>query len=253
MNSKVLLDIAGVLTQGGEVVAGAPQALQRLRAADISLCFATNTSRNTRAGIGAELRSLGFVIEDAEILTAPMAARQAIVQRDLRPHLLIHPELAADFQGIDTHAPNAVLVGDAGDDFTYTSLNQAFRLLMKGAPLLAIARNRYFRERDGLSLDAGPFVQALEYASGSQAELFGKPAPGFFQAALTELKAEPAQVIMIGDDVEADVQGALAAGLQAILVRTGKYTAGDEARLQGQGEVVADLTEAVEFILGRWH
>ena len=103
------------------------------------------------------------------------------------------------------------------------------------------------------TVDAGPFVQALEYASGSQAELFGKPAPGFFQAALTELKAEPAQVIMIGDDVEADVQGALAAGLQAILVRTGKYTAGDEARLQGQGEVVADLTEAVELILGRWH
>jgi len=251
MHTKVLLDIAGVLTQGGEVVAGAPQALQRLRLAGIELRFATNTSRNNRAGIGAELRSLGFTLADDEILTAPLAARQAIERRGLHPYLLIHPELAPDFQGVHTHEPNAVLVGDAGDDFTYARLNQAFRLLMKGAPLLAVARNRYFRDLDGLSLDAGPFVQALEFAAATQAELFGKPAPGFFQAALAELKAEPAQVIMIGDDVEADVQGALTCGLQAILVRTGKYTAGDEDQLGDQGEVVADLSEAVELILGR--
>jgi len=51
----------------------------------------------------------------------------------------------------------------------------------------------------------------------------GKPAPAFFAAALGDLHAQPREAVMIGDDVEADVGGAIGAGLCGILVRTGKY------------------------------
>lgn len=65
-----------------------------------------------------------------------------------------------------------------------------------------------------MSLDAGPFVAALEYAAQVEATVFGKPAPAFFDAVLAALGTAPNETVMIGDDIEADVNGALAVGLR---------------------------------------
>ncbi|HHQ42717.1 MAG TPA: TIGR01458 family HAD-type hydrolase [Chromatiales bacterium] len=246
----VLLDLSGVLYVGDAPLAGAREALGRLRAAGVPVRYVTNTSRSTRADVAARLARMGFAVDEAEIFTAPRAALARIRARGLRPFLLIHPGLRPEFAGVPTEPPDAVFVGDAGEAFTYAALNRAFRLLMDGAPLLAVGRNRYFREPDGLSLDAGPFVAALEHAAGVEAEIVGKPAPAFFHAACADLGVAPARCLMIGDDVEADVLGALGAGLQALLVRTGKCRPGDEARLPPGTPVADDLAAAVALVLG---
>lgn len=246
----VLLDLSGVLYVGGTPLEGAREALARLRAAGLPVRYVTNTSRSTRADVAARLARMGFEVAEAEIFTAPRAALARIRERGLRPFLLVHPGLRPEFAGVPTEPPDAVFVGDAGEGFTYAALNRAFRLLMEGAPLLAVGRNRYFREPDGLSLDAGPFVAALEHAAGVEAEVVGKPAAAFFHAACADLGVAPARCAMIGDDVEADVLGALAAGLQGILVRTGKYRPGDEARLPPGAAVADDLAAAVALVLG---
>ncbi|MCC8997995.1 MAG: HAD hydrolase-like protein, partial [Candidatus Contendobacter sp.] len=57
-------------------------------------------------------------------------------------------------------------------------------------------------------------------------------------------------VVMVGDDAEMDVYGALAAGLRGILVRTGKYRPGDEAKVEPHGgRVFDDLDAVVDYIL----
>jgi HAD superfamily hydrolase (TIGR01458 family) len=245
----VLLDIAGVLYDGDTVVPGAIQGLQALRAAALPFRFVTNTSRQPKRVLLDHLRRLGFDVSGEEVFTATEALVAHLVRERLRPFLLVHPNLDEEFEALDQERPNAVVVGDAADRFTYQRLNAAFRLLIDGAPLLAIATNRYFQEADGLSLDAGPFVAALEYAAKSEAILFGKPAPAFFQAVLSDLGTSPGETMMIGDDVEADINGALSLGLQASLVRTGKYRAGDERRIGERGQCVADIGEAVEAVL----
>lgn len=113
---------------------------------------------------------------------------------------------------------------------------------------MALGRNRYFQDQGGLSLDAGPFVAALEYAAGVEAELLGKPAPALFAAALDSAACPPAAAAMIGDDVESDANGALAAGLRGVLVKTGKYRPGDEARLAPGGVVADDIAAAVDLL-----
>jgi HAD superfamily hydrolase (TIGR01458 family) len=196
------------------------------------------------------LEDLRMPIEESEILTAPLAGRRWLESRGLRPHLLIHPALAPDFDGMDCEAPNAVFMGDAGEYFDYRSLNAAFRVLLQGAPLVAVARNRFFREADGLSIDMGAFVAALEYAAETEAVIVGKPSPAFYRTAVDALGLAPGDVLMVGDDVEADVLGALEAGLQAALVRTGKYREGDEKRLGGTPATVwDDLAELVNSIV----
>lgn len=249
MIKAILFDISGVLHVDRQPLSGAVAIITKLQQSNLQLRFVTNTSRTTSQQTFQALREMGFAITPEQIFTAPGALRQVLLQRKLRPHCLIHPDLKAEYADIDQSQPNAVVVGDAAEGFSYQTLNQAFQLLMAGAPLLGIGRNRYFKSQGALQLDAGPFIQALEYAAGVEAEILGKPAIGFFQAALSSLDCAPDEVMMIGDDVEADVLGALAAGLHACLVRTGKYQPGDEKQLaETEGLVAEDVVAAVAML-----
>ncbi len=249
MIQGLLLDLAGVLHVGDVACPGAIEAVAAVRASGLPVRYVTNTTRKTRAVLIKRLRQFGFDVRANEVFTAPHAARAYCRRNNLRPFMLVHPDLRPDLEELETDAPNAVLVADAGDAFTYAALNQAFRLLAADTPLIAVARNRYFRDGKQLSLDAGPFVAALEYAAGVEARLIGKPAPEFFIAAVTDMGLIPENVAMIGDDVEADVCGAVGAGLAGVLVRTGKYRQGDEDRLPAGARVAADVRESIDMIL----
>ena len=245
----VLLDIAGVLCDGDKVIPGALEAIAELRAECLPSRLVTNTTRRPKRALVDQLLRLGFDVTPDDVFTGTEALVAHLRARRLTPYLLVHSALDREFADLVGDHPNAVVVGDAADRFTYTRLNSAFRLLLAGAPLLAIATNRYLKDADELSLDAGPFVAALEYAAQVEATVFGKPAPAFFDAVLADLGTAPDETVMIGDDVEADVNGALAVGLQAVLVRTGKYRAGDELLMNEGGESAADVRDAVAKVL----
>lgn len=250
MIEGVLLDLSGVLYVGDAALPGATEALGRLRGAGLPIRFVTNVTRRPFDEILERLHAMGFDIAPQELLTAPRAARAYIESHELRPYLLIHPALEAEFSDLDTGSPNAVLLGDAADRFDYAHLNRAFRVLMEGGPLLAMGNNHYFQDRDGLSLDIGPFVAALEYATGRTAVILGKPSADFYAVAVASLGCEAGRAVMVGDDALADVDGALAAGLQGILVQTGKYRCGDENKISNpDAQVVADFVAAVERII----
>lgn len=246
----LLLDVGGVLYQGDEAIAGSVAALTRLRERNIPFRLLTNTTRTTRASLAGKLESFGFEVTEKEIVT-PASVASAILRRDgAKPHLLVHSGLLPDCPE-EAAAPNAVLIGDAGEHFTFENMNRAFNVLIEGGKLYALGKNRFFRGKEGFELDAGPFVAALEYAAETEAILIGKPAADFFVTAAREMGLEPADVLMVGDDVESDVEGALAAGLQAALVRTGKFRDGDAARAKkGGARVAASLAEFVEELTG---
>jgi HAD superfamily hydrolase (TIGR01458 family) len=167
-------------------------------------------------------------VPDSELVTpARLAVEHCLAAGHRRALLLVRDDVKPDLAGLEAVGENAdvVVVGDLGEAFDYQILNHAFRELLGGAELLALQKNRYWRTPDGLSLDVGAFVAALEYATGRDAVVVGKPAPAFFATVLDGLGVRPEDAVMVGDDVESDVGGALAAGLGGILVRTGKYRA----------------------------
>jgi HAD superfamily hydrolase (TIGR01458 family) len=248
MIKGVLLDLCGVLYVGDRALSGAREAVKRLEHSGLPVRFVTNSSRSTRPMIWEKLTRLGFAIPSEHIYTAPMAVQRYLREHSLRPYLIIHPRLEAEFTDFPQHDPNAVVLGDAGSAFCYERLNTAFRLLLESAPLLSVGDNRYFLEDDGLSLDVGPFMTGLEYATGKQALVLGKPAAEFFHAALAEIGCRPEETVMVGDDAASDVLGALRAGLQGVLVQTGKFRVGDE-QVIGEGVLVKDIGAAVEWIL----
>jgi HAD superfamily hydrolase (TIGR01458 family) len=247
MIEAVLLDLSGVLYDGAEVVPGAREAVGRLQASGLTVRFVTNTSQKNRATLLEHLRGLGFEVGDGALFTAVDAAREWLLERGLRPYCLVHENIAAGFDDFDQRDPDAVLIADAAEGFTYDRLNRALELCLEGAPLLGVGYNRYYRSGSRMLLDAGAFIRALEFAADVEATIVGKPGEAFFNQVLASSGVQAANAMMVGDDVFGDVEGALKAGLRACLVRTGKYRAGDEARISGEFRVVDSVVEAVEL------
>jgi len=247
----VLLDLDGVLYVGGEPLPGAFDAVNRLRDADIPIRFVTNTTRSPKRVVLEKLKAMGLSLDAGELFTPAVAARRMIETRGLDPHLLINPAMVEDFRSLAKGNCPAVIVGDCGDAFTYGALNAAFRVLDNGAEFYALANNRVFKDSDGQpSMDAGPFVAALAYASETQPVILGKPSAEFFLEALASIGCAPHEAAMIGDDAESDASGAVKAGLIGILVKTGKYKAGVEHSVDpSPSHVVRDLPAAVDGIL----
>lgn len=222
----LLLDLDGVLYVEDEPIAGAREAVERLRARGLALRFVTNTTAHSRFQTLDKLTRLGFEVDGRELVTpAALAVRHCRDQGHTRVALVMNHEVKRDFEelGEAESGVDAVVMGDLGTAFGYDVLNRAFRHVMEGAELIALQKNRYWLTADGLSLDVGPFVAAIEYATGRQAYVVGKPAPAFFEEVLSDLGVPARRAAMVGDDIESDIGGALGAGLAGILVQTGKY------------------------------
>jgi HAD superfamily hydrolase (TIGR01458 family) len=238
-----LIDLDGTVYQEGAAIEGAAEAIAALRRAGIPFRFATNTTRFPRAVLAERLCAMGVTAGPEEILTAPSAAARWLrSQGARRVRLLLARASWQEFEGleVDETSPEYVVVGDLGRDWTFEVLDGAFRNLMEGAELLAIQRNRYWRTEGRLSLDAGPFVAALEHASGKTATLVGKPSLTFFESASQELGLPPDRIAVFGDDLEGDVLGAREAGMIGVAVRTGKYRPQDEERIRAAADLVVD-------------
>jgi HAD superfamily hydrolase (TIGR01458 family) len=249
--AAVLLDIDGVLHVSGEPIPGAPEVIRALRESGHRLRFVTNNTTRARAQLADELRDIGFELAEDEIETTPLAAAKllagervlALTMSAVRPDLASRVELVEE--GAETDA-DAVLLGGADESeetgrvFAWENLNRAFATLQNGARLVCLHRNRWWQTSHGPLLDAGAYVAGLEYAAGIEAEVVGKPSRAYFEAALAELGANPAETIMVGDDVESDVGGAKSVGMRGVLVRTGKFTEEALESAEPKPDVVLD-------------
>ncbi len=245
MIKAVFLDISGVITIGNSVINGAADAVRQIQQQGLELRFLTNTSRQTRKAMVEGLQAHGFQCLEEQVYTAPFAAHDWLQQQGRRPYCLVHPNIVSEFEDLDQHNPDAVIIGDAADDLNYANLNRAFRLCQQGAPLVGIGHNRYFKLDDEFLLDAGPFIAAIEYAANTQAVIMGKPSADFFKQVMASVNCDNSEVLMVGDDVYGDIEGALNARLQACLVQTGKYRAGDENRIEGQFELKPSIVDVI--------
>ncbi len=222
----LLIDLDGVLYIGSKPVNGTARYMEKIVGAGIPFRYITNTTRMSRMSLIKNLQSMSFPAEPEWVFSAPMAARQYIVKKKAKSiFLLTGGDVRGDFEDLPLSETSAdlVVMGDPGNEVDYSMLNRGFQLLMDGAEFVAMQRNRYWRTEEGLVMDAGAFVAALEYASGKRATVVGKPSDEFFHFAIESIGLPKEEIAMIGDDIETDIKGANSAGILSILVKTGKY------------------------------
>ena len=223
----LLFDIGGVLYVGDQVIEGAAESVAAL-AEKFPMRFVTNTTRRVPSTVLKKLLDFGFDINEKQLFTALNASKDFLSEKGATALPLMTDDAAVYFEAFKSDHPDYVVVGDAYTNFDYAHMNKAFRALNNGAELIAAAKNRYFKDNDAvLSMDAGGFIAALEFATGKEAKIIGKPSETFFHLAVNSMGLEPHEVLMVGDDIESDIQGAQDAGLKAALVKTGKFQPND--------------------------
>jgi len=252
----ILFDLDGVIYLGDDMIPGAGDTLDWVRSQNIPHLFVTNTTSRPREALSSKLAAMGIGVDPDDILSPPLAAANWLQANTAAPAALYVPDATrVEFEhlrlwaGDPAETVGAVVLGDLGERWDFARLNQAFLLLMQQSapPLVALGMTRYWKAADGLRLDAGPFVAALEYATGRTAVVMGKPAEAFFHSGADILGIGAAQLLMIGDDIRGDVNGAQKAGLKAALVKTGKFRPQDLESGHPPDAVLASIAD-----LPRW-
>ncbi len=226
MFKGVLLDLDGVFFTGRLLLPGAKDTLDKLQHSPLQHRFITNTSTLTQTQIKDKLQGMGLSVQLENIFSAPQAAKAYLQDKQYKNcFMLLDPNLRSEFACFSQGEGrvDAVLMGDIGETWNYKVLNQAFTHLSNGAELIALHKSRCWQTEQGLKMDIGGFVAAMEYAAQVTAVVLGKPSADFFSQTVKDMQLEKDQVLMVGDDIFSDIGGAQQAGIHGVLVRTGKY------------------------------
>lgn len=227
----ILLDLDGTLYVGNQPIPGAIASLKQLRERGIALRFITNTTTKSQDELVAQLRVMGFHVNEDELISAPVAAKLELLRlqqasaKSLRIWPLVADAIKPDFTEFiwDEQRPDYIVVGDIGEGWDLTLINRMFNAVHGGAEIIALHKGRFWQTSDGLHVDIGFFVAGLEYTSSKTARIMGKPNRDFFQLILDSVGVAASDTLMVGDDIDSDVGGAQLIGLQGCLVKTGKY------------------------------
>jgi HAD superfamily hydrolase (TIGR01458 family) len=249
--AAVLFDLDGVFFVGDRAIPGGAATIAFLQSEGVPYRLVTNTTSQSREQLAAKLRRLQIPVTAPQILTPIVAAAELIAAADAEPvAALLPPGSVGDLQcavvSEDDEGPvGTVVIGELGEAWSFAQLNRAFRLLMmQPEPLfIALGMSRFWADHDGLTLDTGPFVRALEYATDRTAVVSGKPAASFFLAAAHLADTPPDKVVMVGDDIRSDVLAAQRAGMRGVLVRTGKFTEADLERDAEPDHVLGSIAD----------
>jgi HAD superfamily hydrolase (TIGR01458 family) len=249
----ILFDLDGVLYIGDHIIDNADRTVKQLQQFGHRIAGVTNTTTQPRRAIAEKLQEMGIPIPESSIYTPAALANRLIGNK--KAALFVQHSLLEEFGSIrqSTTDPDYIVMGDiGGEGYPPETLRAIFEMVMEGAEVLALHKNRFWQKPDGLHLDLGVFVAAIEYATGEDAIVLGKPSVQFFHGICRELDVLPEQTLMIGDDIESDIGGAQKAGLKTVLVETGKYR---EAFVKQTGikadlviPSVADLTDALSLL-----
>jgi HAD superfamily hydrolase (TIGR01458 family) len=219
----LLIDLDGVLKLGNSPAPYVKEFFNFINENKIPACILSNSTLRTGEQVKEFFASHKIelkipVITSFDATLAYVNKNYKKVQVYCRNYLIHH------FDGmIDEADPEAIVVGDIEDRWNYHIVNDIFRKVLAGADLVAMHKNKFWNPEGELLIDAGAFITGIEYASGKEAILIGKPSPLYFKAALESINSNIEDgFIMIGDDIENDIKAAQDIGGKGILIYTGK-------------------------------
>jgi HAD superfamily hydrolase (TIGR01450 family) len=246
----LILDLDGCLWVGTSAVPGAPEAVDRWRAADRALVFLTNDPASSPEDVLQRLWSHGVRGAVHEIVTSGVVMQEYLADRFSGGVAVVvgSPAMARHVQAAglkvvsrEAHVPDADVVVLAGHaDLSYRELTWAVRAACAGVPVIATGRDRLVPGENGVRPGTGAVVAYVEYAAGVDVVAVGKPGPDAWRIARERLGVH-GPVLAVGDRLDSDVGGAVAAGLDAALVLSGVTTRAEAEAWKGAKPVaVAD-------------
>ena len=118
------------------------------------MLLCSNETQWTRAELAQRLGAVGIHVTEDDIFSPAPVCVQYLKEHNRRPFLLVHPSSRKDYNGLDCSHPNAVVLGDAAEEFTYENLNEAFRILINADDPVLIALGMGWVTREAYSFSS---------------------------------------------------------------------------------------------------
>lgn len=246
----------GVLYRGSALIPRADEFINTLRERNIPFRLLTNNSQRARRDVVAKLARMGIDVEDEHVFTSAMATARFLAEQKPDGTAFVIGEgglLTAMHQygyAIVDHDPDYVVVGE-GRTFNLELVEQAVRMILQGAKLIATNLDPNCPVQNGLRPGCGAMVAMLEIATGVKAFSVGKPSPVMMRAARKELGLATAETTMIGDTMETDILGGVQLGFHTVLVLSGGTSRDDLSRYAYRPELVVESLAELADILDR--
>jgi HAD superfamily hydrolase (TIGR01450 family) len=227
-----VFDLDGTIWEGPRLLPGAVELVADLRASDIGVVFASNSSRHASNVLCERLSELGIAATGSQMLAALDLVGDEIL-RHLGPSPVL-PLGTDELDGVlrtvgheivadaDWHQARAVAVGiDPG--FSYERLRVASRAVAAGARFFAVNLDHRFPVGPGeFDPGCGAIAEAIAVASGVRPVTVGKPEKPLFQAAISRMGLTAPKVAMVGDSIASDIIGGRGAGMFTIWIDPAK-------------------------------
>ena len=224
-----LFDLDGVFYKGKEsrVKIGGTRAIEAIRARGKRLYILTNNSTDTVETVHSRLQEFAIPVKKEEILTSSLLTAEYLrASHGSVSYYLVGEEglememKRCGHRKTEGEKAEFVVVG-LDRKITYEKLDHAARLARNGAAIVATHNSRLYMYKTGPAIATGPIVKAIEYASQKRATVVGKPSPLMFRIALERGGCKKEEAVMIGDQTDTDIAGAVKAGVDSILVTSG--------------------------------
>ncbi len=222
-----MLDLDGVVYIGAEAVPGAAARLAEARSEGLRIAFVTNNASRPPARVAAHLRELGVPADEADVVTSAQAAARVLLDRfgpGARVALLGGEGLeaalgAAGLEPVPVGRSAVALVSGYGPDVAWRDVMRAAVLVRDGLPWVASNTDLTIPTAYGTAPGHGVLVRTISEFAGVRPTVAGKPARPLLDETVRRLGGS--RPLMVGDRLDTDIDGALAAGCDSLLVLTG--------------------------------
>lgn len=225
---SLLLDLDGVVYRGKKAIAGAVESITKAQRLGKSVGYITNNASRTPSQIAMQLREFGISIEDHQIIGSARAAAKLLAGKipSGSKVLVVGGEglrteveaLGFSLVASSEELPSAVIQGFS-PEVGWKDLAEAAFAIQNGAIWIATNQDWTLPLEKGIAPGNGTLVGAVHTAVGILPEFAGKPFRPIFDSALSELGFQ--KPLVIGDRLDTDIKGAVAAGLESAAVLTG--------------------------------
>jgi NagD protein len=243
-----LIDLEGVLHRGPQLIPGAAQFIERLKARDIPFLLLTNASLPSRREVASQLEDLGIQAGEEHVFTCAMAtARYLALQKPGGSAFVIGEggllkALERNGYRVVQERPDFVVVGEGR--LRFEMVEAAIEMVANGARLIATHLDPRTPATPESKASSGAVVAMLESATGVKAFSVGKPSPIMMRGARKQLGLSASQTIVIGDSMTEDILGGVQLGYKTVLTLSGVTCPDEVARHAFQPDkVVASIAE----------
>jgi NagD protein len=229
MPASFVIDMDGVVYHGHQLIPGAAEFVDRLRAGGHRFLFLTNNSQWTPRDLRHRLDQIGITVDESAFHTSALATADFLQQQKPNgtAYVIGGAGVTNALYGVGytltERNPDYVVVGDTRS-YDFEKIERAIRLVLGGARFIATNVDMTGPSETGIQPACGALVAPIELATGKKPYFIGKPNPLMMRTALRKLGAHSAESFMVGDRMDTDILGGTEAGMKTILVLSGVST-----------------------------